>query len=150
MLFPFEQDHDYETLRTYLKSDVRALRERAAMILAMREPEAAAIMLAMAKDDTQSPLMRGAAIKSLGSAEQNVPALLELLDRRYWFFGASGSHFDVHSLALVIDQLRDSNDPAVRKRLEQMHVEILELPLDQRDYVEWVLDMALERASDKP
>jgi hypothetical protein len=143
MLYSIETNFD--ELTPYLKSEHRALRERAAMSLAMREPEAAAIVLAIAKDESRSPLVRGPAIEALGIGPENVPALLELLDRRYWFFGAPAEHFPVHSLGHVILQLGLSNDPAVLEPLERMRTEIVDIPFDQRDYVEWVLDFSLER-----
>lgn len=150
MLDPYDLERDDDALRPYLKSDNRALRERAALLLAPRDSDATAIMFAIAKDSSHSPAMRGAAIRAISLSEQNVPLLLELLDRRYWFFGAVGAHWDVHSLAFVVEELGYSKDPAVRARLEALRVEILELPFDQRDYVEWCLDNALERMSNKP
>jgi hypothetical protein len=56
-----------------------------------------------------------------------------------WFYGASGNHFPVHSLALVIPGLAKTS----HARLLQLQKEIACLPTGQREYVDWVLANAL-------
>lgn len=101
---------------------------------------------AVALDSEAPPHWRGRAIEAIGrkpSAEPNRSVLLELLEPQNWFYGATGAHFPIHSLALVIGDLKRVEDPAVRQRLEALRGEVKALPSGQREYVEWVLGNAI-------
>jgi len=103
-------------------------------------------MAAVALDSEAPPHWRGRAIQAIDgepTAEPNRSVLLKLLEPQNWFYGATGAHFPVHSLALVIGALKGVEDPAVRNRLEALRGEVRALPSGQREYVEWVLGNVL-------
>jgi len=139
------------------RSEARALREAAALQLVWPahgeevRREAAASLLRTAKAADEPPRYRGEAIEAL-SATAAFPdshdALLELLDPRWWFFGAQGQHFLIHSLALVIGGLRHSGVGSDRAILESLRSQVARLRSGEREYVEWVLDNALGK--DRP
>jgi hypothetical protein len=134
---------DEASLRKLLTSPERAVREEAAMLLAEDQvaDDVIPLVAAVAKDGDESPLVRGEAIRSLtGRSERPAyrAALLELLNRRYWFYGAAGSHFPIHSLGLVIDGLRDD-----RATLLALRPAVATLPDGEREYVQWELENAL-------
>lgn len=150
------QEEDREIwIREAFRSGPPALRRAAALGLLEKgdleatdplyEP-AVRTVAAVALDSEASPYRRGRAIEGIGrrpSAEPNRSVLLELLDPQNWFYGATGAHFPIHSLALVIKALQRVEDPVVRDRLEALRPEIRALPSGQREYVEWVLGLAL-------
>jgi HEAT repeats len=131
-------------LRRLLDAPERAVREQAAIFLAgLDADDVVPRILAVAEDEGESPGVRGDAIRTLvmsSKRDRAYAAVLELLDRRHWFYGAPGSHFPVHSLALLIDGLRDD-----RATLEALRREVATLPDGQREFVEWRLDDALGR-----
>jgi len=141
---------EHDDRPSYVHSDIRALREEAAGMIAWGDEEAAKITFAVATDDSEPPEIRGDAIRALGTRGRNEKELLELLDEQHWFFGAQGQHFLVHSLAFVIFQLGYSDSPEVRARLESMRPELAKLPHDERGYVEWELRMTLEHMKVTP
>lgn len=110
--------------------------------------EAVLVVGELAKAADQPASARGEAIKELslyGNAgkQPQRAILLELLDHRHWFFGASGAHFPVHSLALVIHGLTGTGDPEITTALKELRPLLPSLRSGEREYVEWVLDNAL-------
>jgi len=142
-------------IRKAFLSGPPALRREAARILLTRgylEPvdalfvPAVRTMADLALDPDAPPARRGEAIEAIGREPAIAPnrsILLELLEPQNWFYGATGAHFPIHSLALVIEGLQQVEDPAIRERLSALQDEIRVLPSGQREYVEWVLDNAL-------
>jgi len=142
-------------IRKAFLSGSPALRREAAWCLMTRgtmEPAdalfvpAVRTMADLALDPEAPPEQRGEAIEAIGrdpAAEPNRSILLELLEPQNWFYGATGAHFPIHSLALVVEGLEQVEDPAIRQRLSTLQGELRALPSGQREYVEWVLDNAL-------
>ena len=142
-------------IRKAFLSGSPALRREAARCLMTRgtmEPAdalfvpAVRTMADLALDPEAPPEQRGEAIEAIGrdpAAEPNRSILLELLEPQNWFYGATGAHFPIHSLALVVEGLEQVEDPAIRQRLSTLQGELRALPSGQREYVEWVLDNAL-------
>jgi hypothetical protein len=143
--------NDAQVLAAF-QSNARALREAAALELVgstYRDDvrrEAAAALLRTAKAADEPPRYRGEAIEALSATvdfAESHDALVELLDRQWWFFGAQGQHFLIHSLARVIEGLRRSGMESDRRLLESLRPQVAALPSGEREYVEWILDNAL-------
>lgn len=143
-------DGDPDALAEFAVSDARALREELTQSAYrcgdVRSIDTTALLLATAKDRSEPEWVRGEAIEALAVCPDdpaNQAALANLLNRSAWFFGATGQHFPVHSLALVIPPLAKSGNPAIRSRLIALRAELSALRSGEREYVEWVLSNAL-------
>lgn len=139
-------------LATAFADGGRALREVAARTLVSPQYDesvrsrAVAALLATAQMTDEPPQYRGEAIEALATTvtfKLSHDALVQLLDRRWWFFGATGHHFRVHSLAPVIEGLSSTGDQADRELLAALRPELSALRPGEREYVEWLLDNAL-------
>ena len=133
---------DEAAIARLARSDIRAVREEARGVGCAY----AASMLSIAKDATEPAWVRGDAIEAFGrcpASDRTEAALIELLEPRFWFFGATGQHFPIHSLALVIPLLAERPSPRAHARLLTFWPQTETLRSGEREYVQWVLANAL-------
>jgi hypothetical protein len=145
-------DANETQLLAALQSRTRALRETAACQLVWSahaedvRRDATSALLHTAKAADEPPRYRGEAIEALSATSESADshaALIELLNPRWWFFGAQGQHFLIHSLARVIEGLSLSGLQSDRLVLESLRPQVAALRSGEREYVEWLLDNAL-------
>jgi hypothetical protein len=126
-------------------SDVRAIREEA-MRQDCQAVGAVRSLLATAEDRSEPEWVRGNAVEAIARCPQSratEAAVEELLEPHNWFFGASGAHFRIHSLALLIPAVAELPSPRGHRRLVALQSQLRFLRPGEREYVEWVLKNAL-------
>ena len=104
-------------------------------------------------DPKQDPVRRGGLIRSLSMWWGNRYArklIREMLKEENWFFGASGQHWSVHSLVLLVHELEVHDEVKwARKALSDLHLKEERILAEQGgDFALWHLKAALNRSSD--